>query len=73
MTKQELYKMLQEENCNKMFLEDLIEQNGDKLIHHTQVRDPNKKYESVFNYSERHGGTFDSFKYYHNYVIEIKE
>ena len=26
---------------------------------------------SVFNYSEKYGGTFDSFKYYNDYVIEL--
>lgn len=26
---------------------------------------------SVFNYSEKHGGTFDSFKYYNDYVVDI--
>ena len=30
-----------------------------------------KKYVSVFNYSEKYGGTYDSFKYYNDYVIEL--
>ena len=26
---------------------------------------------SVFNYSEKYGGTLDSFRYYNDYVIEL--
>jgi phosphoserine aminotransferase len=28
---------------------------------------------SVFNYSEKYGGTIDSFKYYNDYVIDITD
>lgn len=55
-------------NC----LLDLLNKNGDKLVHFTRCIE-NKKYMSVFNYSEYYGGTFDSFKYYNDYVIELKE
>lgn len=71
MIKKELYEALGKEGSKKMFLKDLIEKNGDKLINRRQATDPNKKYENVFNYSDRHGGTFDSFKYYNNFVVEI--
>lgn len=51
---------------------DLLNKNGDKLVHYTKCKDGNK-YMSVFNYSEHYGGTIDSFKYYNDYVIELKE
>lgn len=57
---------------NKMFLKELLEKNGHKLVRYDNCIDGHK-YESVFSYSERHGGTFDSFKYYNNYVIDITE
>lgn len=55
-----------------IFLKDLVKENGDKIVNYTNCK-TNKKYMSVFNYSEKYGGTFDSFKYYNNYVIELKE
>lgn len=54
-----------------MFLSELIKQNGDKLVLYNQCRD-GYNYMSVFNYSKKYGGTHDSFKYYNNYVVEIK-
>lgn len=53
-----------------MFLKDLVEKNGDKIVHYTKAK-IDKKYVSVFNYSEKYGGTYDSFKYYNDYVIEL--
>ena len=54
------------------FLLELIKKNGDKLVYYKNCKE-NKKYISVFNYSNFHGGTFDAFKYYNDYVVEIKE
>lgn len=53
-----------------MFLKDLVEKNGDKIVRYDNCR-ADKKYMSVFNYSEKYGGTFDSFKHYNDYVIEL--
>ena len=53
-----------------MFLKDLVDSNGDRIVHYTKCKDENK-YVSVFNYSAKYGGTFDSFKYYNDYVIEL--
>lgn len=55
-----------------MFLKDLVEKNGDKIVRYDNCR-ADKKYMSVFNYSAKYGGTFDSFKYYNDYVIELGE
>lgn len=57
---------------NKMFLKELLEKNGHKLVRHDNCI-AGHKYESVFSYSERHGGTFDSFQYYNKYVVDITE
>lgn len=54
----------------KMFLKDLIEKNGDKLVHYTQGK-KGKVYMSVFNYSKKYGGTYDSFRYYNDYYVEL--
>ena len=54
----------------RMFLKDLVDSNGDRIVHYTKCKDENKNV-SVFNYSAKYGGTFDSFKYYNNYVIEL--
>ena len=53
-----------------MFLKDLVEKNGDKIVRYDNCRE-DKKYMSVFNYSEKYGGTFDGFKYYNDYIIEL--
>lgn len=55
-----------------MSLFDLLNKNGDKLVHFTKCSDE-KEYVSVFNYSEYYGGTIDSFRYYNDYVIELKD
>ena len=54
----------------RLFLKDLVDSNGDRIVHYTKCKDENT-YVSVFNYSEKYGGTFDSFKYYNDYVIEL--
>jgi len=59
------------------YLSDLVKENGDILARLSQcfpVKDlQNYTTEDVFNYSDRHGGTFDSFKYYNDYVILVKK
>lgn len=35
-----------------MFLKDLVKKNGDKIVHYTKAK-IDKKYVSVFNYSEK--------------------
>lgn len=51
-------------------LQELVKENGDKIVYFQNCK-ANKKYMSVFNYSEKYGGTFDSFRYYNDYVIEL--
>lgn len=53
-----------------MYILELVAQNGDKLVRYDEAK-VNKKYMSVFDYSEKHGGTFDSVKYYNDYFIEL--
>ena len=56
----------------KLFLEELCNKNGDMLYPYTRPLRPNEKFEdteTVFNYSNRYGGTIDSFRYYNNYYI----
>lgn len=52
-----------------MMREELIFK-GDKIVRYDNCR-ADKEYMSVFNYSKKYGGTFDSFKYYNDYVIEL--
>lgn len=54
-----------------MYLKELVEKNGDKLVRYNKCKQ-GYKYESVFNYSSMHGGTYDSFKYYNDYYVEIQ-
>ncbi len=53
-----------------MFLVELVKNNGDKIVHYTKCKQ-DKKYMLVFKYSEMYGGTYDSFRYYNDYVIEL--
>lgn len=53
-----------------MFLSDLVEKNGDKIVYYKDCK-MGKKYMNVFLYSEWYGGTIDSYRYYNDYVIEI--
>ena len=53
-----------------MFFKDLVKQNGHKIVRFDDCRS-DKSYMSVFNYSNKYGGTYDSFKYYNEYVVEI--
>lgn len=55
-----------------MFLNELVKKNGHKIVKFNECI-AGHKYESVFNYSEKYGGTFDSFKFYNNCVIDVTE
>lgn len=55
-----------------LFLKELIEKNGDKIVSCRNCQ-MGKRYVSVFDYSEQNGGTYDSFKYYNDYVIGLGE
>ena len=52
-----------------LFLQQLLKNNGHKLVKHSRCI-AGHKYETVFNYSNRHGGTSDSVRYYNKYVID---
>lgn len=54
-----------------VFFKDLVEYNGDKIVRYNETQ-LNKKYASILNYSNKYGGTIDSFKYYNDYVVELK-
>lgn len=62
-----IYKMATEK---PLFLKQLIKNNGHKLVRHDNCI-AGHKYETVFNYSNRHGGTTDSFRYYNKYVVDV--
>lgn len=55
---------------SKTFRE-IVEENGDKIVHWRDATDPRKKYVCPFNYSENRGGSVDSFRYYNDYLVEI--
>jgi hypothetical protein len=52
-------------------LKELTSENGHKILHHTQCTDTTHKYIKPFDYSVKHGGTVDSFKYYNDFYIDI--
>lgn len=52
------------------YLKDLIKINGHKLIMFNEVKE-GQEYISVFDYSESYCGTYDSHKFYNDYVIEV--
>ena len=52
------------------YLIDLIKENGHKLVHYTQG-EVGHEYMIVFDYIVKHGGTYDGFRYYNNYYIDI--
>lgn len=68
-----ILKTLKEKIKNKeiVFFKDLVENNGDKIVQCNEAQ-INKKYASIFNYSNKYGGTIDSLKYYNDYVVELK-
>lgn len=55
-----------------VFFKDLVRQNGDILwdLNRTlPVEYKDLETERPADYSERYGGTVDSFKYYYNYIV----
>lgn len=53
-----------------MYLKDLVKKNNHKIVKYNECK-AGKRYISVFDYSIQHGGTYDGFKYYNEYVIEV--
>ena len=53
-----------------MCLEELIKKNGHKLVRYNEGI-TGHKYMKVFDYSVKYGETFDSFKYYNNFYVDI--
>lgn len=51
---------------------DLIKKNGHSLVKYNECK-VGRNYESVFNYSARHGGTLNSYKYYNDYVVDVTD
>lgn len=54
-------------------LQELASENGHKITHHTKCTDPARQYITPFEYSAKHGGTLDGFKYYNDFYIDIGE
>lgn len=52
------------------YLEELLRDNGDRLVVYNNII-AGKEYINVFEYSVKYGGTYDSHKYYNNFVVEI--
>ena len=46
-------------------LKDLIKENNHRIVRYNEAR-------HGYDYSEKHGGTFDSFKYYNDFYIEME-
>lgn len=55
----------------KLTFRELVEKNGDKILHWSAATDPKKQYVRPFAYNNRYGGTIDSLRYYNDYVVEI--
>lgn len=53
-----------------MFFKDLVKKNGHKIVRFDNCRS-DKRYMNIFDYSNKYGGTYDSFKYYNEYVVEM--
>ena len=52
------------------YLMELLERNGHKLVKFDKC-EADHEYMTVFNYSEKNGGTYDSFRYYNDYVVDL--
>lgn len=52
------------------YLSELLKINGHKLVTYDQCEEDHR-YMTVFEYSVKYGGTYDSFKYYNNYLVDI--
>lgn len=59
------------ENKDCIFFNEIVNNNGDRIVRYNETQE-NKHYESIFNYNIKHGGSIDSFKYYNDYVVELK-
>lgn len=55
-----------------MYLEELIKKNGHQLIRWNEGKE-GREYVSVFDYSVSNGGTYDSFRYYNGFYVDITE
>ena len=55
-----------------MYLKELIRKNGHKLVKYNEGI-IGHKYMKVFDYCVRFGVTFDSYKYYNDYYVDITE
>ena len=51
------------------YLKDLLEEKNKMLVMYNKVLSTDTGIMSVFNFSSKNGGTFDSFKYYNDYVV----
>jgi len=51
-------------------LQDLVKKNNHKLVKYDQC-EISRNYISVFNYSEAYGGTYNSFRYYNDFVVDV--
>lgn len=62
---------MKQEGVNEMkYLSELLKINGHKLVTYDQCEEDHR-YMTVFEYSVKYGGTYDSFKYYNNYLVDI--
>lgn len=55
-----------------MFLIELVKQNGHRLVRYDEAVE-GRVYVNVFDYSVKYGGTFDGFRYYNDYYVDITE
>lgn len=53
-----------------MCLKELVKKNGHKLVRYNEGI-KGHTYIKVFDYSVKYGGTFDSFKYYNDYYVDV--
>jgi hypothetical protein len=54
------------------YLKELVKEKGYQLRNSNQVLKQNESIEnvsSVFDFSDKNGGTYDGFKYYNNYYL----
>jgi hypothetical protein len=51
------------------FLKDLLKEKNKMLVRYNQVLKDDTGIMSVFNFSNINGGTYDSFKFYNDYVV----
>lgn len=55
-----------------MFFKDLVKKNGHEIVRYDEAREGHT-YVKVFDYSVKYGGTYDSHRYYNNYVVDVTE